>query len=201
MNILKKQTLKNNNIISDFEIFSLSKNNEFIKCNLLTSSKNFFFINSDCANDFFHKAKKTVFIKSGEYNNQVLLNYKLSKKHYSIQFALLFHFLKKNKIQILRGRILNFSRNVKKKTKMTNSTMLKKKGLVSNQFFIIAILGLVFKFEKKYLTLLKRRNRFKNRKFEIHMKISSLNFFYTKKKSNLYLSRPIILKHKQLNFL
>ena len=149
MNILKKQTLKNNNIISDLEIFSLSENNEFIKCNLLTSSKNFFFINSDCTDDFFHKAKKTIFIKFGEYNNQVLLNHKLSKKHYLIQFALLFCFLKKNKIQILRGRILKFPINIKKVTPINNRVIsLNKKGFVRNRFFIITILGLVFKFER-----------------------------------------------------
>ncbi len=195
MNILKKQTLKNNNTISDFEIFSLSKNNEFIKCNLLTSSKNFFFINSDCADDFLHKAKKTIFIKFGKYNNQILLNHKLSKKHYLIQFTLLFNFLKKNKIQILRGRILKFPVNLKKITPINNRIMsLNKKGFVRNRFFIISILGLVFKFEKKYLTLLKRRNRFKKRRFEVHMKLSTLTFFYKKTNSNLHISRPIILK-------
>ena len=195
MNILKKQTLKNNNTISDFEVFSLSKNNEFIKCNLLMKSKNFFFINSDCTNDFFHKAKKTIFIKFGEYNNQVLLNHKLSKKHYSIQFALLFYFLKKNKIQILRGRILKFPTNIKKTTPASKRIIFSnKKGFIRNRFFIITILGLVFKFERKYLTLLKRRNRFKKRRFEIHMKLSTLTFFYEKKNSNLYISRPIILK-------
>lgn len=197
MNILKKQTLKNNNIISDLEIFSLSENNEFIKCNLLTSSKNFFFINSDCTDDFFHKAKKTIFIKFGEYNNQVLLNHKLSKKHYLIQFALLFCFLKKNKIQILRGRILKFPINIKKVTPINNRVIsLNKKGFVRNRFFIITILGLVFKFERKYLTLLKRKNRFTKRRFEIHMKLSTLTFFYEKKNSNLHISRPIILKAK-----
>lgn len=195
MNILKKQTLKNNNTISDLEIFSLSKNNEFIKCNLLTSSKNFFFINSDYTDDFFHKAKKTIFIKFGEYNNQILLNHKLSKKHYLTQFALLFNFLKKNKIQILRGRILKFPVNLKKITPINNRIIfLNKKGFVRNRFFIINILGLIFKFEIKYLTLLKRRNRFKKRRFEVHMKLSTLTFFYEKKDSNLYISRPIILK-------
>lgn len=188
MNILKKQKLNNKNNISNFEIFSLSKNNDFIKSNLLTSSKNFFYINSDDVNDFFHKTKKTTLVKYGKYNNQLLLNHNLSKKHYIIQFTLLFYFLKQNKIQILQGRILNFSKTIKKMTKKIDSSALikkTKKSLSYDYFFIISILGLVFKFKRQYLTSKKFKSKYKNNRFENSMKGKSFKFFFIEKNLNL----------------
>ena len=158
MNILKKRNLNNNNTISNFEVFSLSKNNKFIKCNTLIFSNDFFFINSDNSDDFFHKLNKSIFIKSEKYNNRVLFKYKLSKEIYQLQFSIVLDFLKKNKIPILRGRILGFPKNSNKKKLRNNRIIfLKNKKLCEKKKFLVSILGVVFKFERKYLTLLKKR--------------------------------------------
>ena len=197
MNILKKKIYNNqDNQISDFELFSLTNKNQFLECDVLSASKGFsLFVDSDSTADFLHKSKQTVFLRSGKYNNKTLLNHKLSKEHYKLQFDILFNFLEENKVQVLQGRLLDFSSTQKRSIQSTEFTKKFLKRSVVKRYFLISILGLIFKFPKKYLSVQKTRYPARYRRWETRMKLQNLSFFFIKKDSSLKISRPIILRN------
>lgn len=183
MKILKNTPLKTKQKISKQVLSqSIKKQTNILNLSKLIIYKNKFFLlgNSDKSNIIFPKSKSKkkkysyqkdniyTYLKK-TYNNENLITLDASKKIYKMYLKYFFDFLEKKNINILKGKIFNYS---------------KKKNFKYNLF--VGVQGLVINIPKKELI----KNSEKIYSFNKWKKLSN----YYKLKDTLFLYKNIINK-------
>ena len=168
MELLKKYSPIKNNNISDYPINKKIKNGQINKV-LIYNSVVKVIENTSYSDLIFDKeltnTNKIVLHLLKNHNDNNIVTTKFSKNFYKLYLIYFFNFLKKNKISLIKGRILNKTRGCRKKEIFLGiHGIIIKKNMHLTQKFILKCNKKFFGYKKKKKKKLKIN--YSNRKFK-----------------------------------